>query len=187
MKLRFALVLLALCVALPPLTTLAAEAKRPSQVALKIVHYRDAVSFPIPATWNEDDEPGVQGTYYEDGPGTGTLRVSVMQWSGANEEDRNRRVKALLFPGSVETLKQGVYLKREIHDAEEKGEPLKLHRWLVVLALPENTCRLVVFTHTVTSAQEGDAAIQTELGIVDSAVRSAVYSYKPQLPLVDQP
>ncbi len=156
-------------------------------MALKTVRYRDAVSFPIPVTWKEEDEPGVQGTFYEDDPESGTLRVSVMQWVGSNEEDRNRIVKSILLPGSIETLKQGVYLKKEVEDGSEGGEPLKLHRWLVVLALPENTCRLVAFTHTVTSAQESDSAIVAELTAVDFAVKNAAYSYEPKLPLVDKP
>ena len=90
------------------------ETKRTDAVALKMVRYRDAVSFPIPVVWKEEDEPGVQGTFYEDAPDTGTLRVSVMQWLGSSEEDGNRIVKSILLPGNVETLKQGVYLKKEV-------------------------------------------------------------------------
>lgn len=156
-------------------------------VALKMVRYRDAVSFPLPVTWKEEDERGVQGTFYEDGPGTGTLRVSVLQWLGSSEEDRNRLVKSILLPGNVETLNQGVYLKKEVHDGLEGGEPLRLHRWSVVLALPENTCRLVAFTHAITVEQENDRAIVAELEMVDFAVRNAVYSYESKLPLVDKP
>lgn len=156
-------------------------------MALKMVRYREAVSFPIPMSWKEEDEPGVQGTFYEDGPDTGTLRVSVMQWLGSSEDDRNRMIKSLLLPGTVETLKQGVYLTKEVKEVPEGGEPLKLHRWLVVLALPENTCRLVAFTHTITAAQENDRAIVAELATVDFAVRNAVFSYEPKLPLVDTP
>lgn len=152
-----------------------------------MVSYRGAVSLPLPVTWKEEDEPGVQGTFYEDDADTGTLRVSVMQWLGSNEEDRNRIVKSILLPGNVETLKQGVYLKKEVNEGSEGGESLKLHRWLVVLALPENTCRLVAFTHTITAAQEDDQAIVAELATVDFAVRNAVYSYEPRLPLVDKP
>jgi hypothetical protein len=156
-------------------------------VALKMVRYRDAVSFPIPAVWKEEDEPGVQGTFYEVAPDAGTLRVSVMQWVGSSDEDRNRIVKSILLPGKVETLKQGVYLKKEVRNGSEGSESLKLHRWLVVLALPENTCRLVAFTHTITAAQENDGPRAAELATVDFAVRNAVYSYEPKLPLVDAP
>lgn len=152
-----------------------------------MVSYRDAVSFPIPVTWKMEDEPGVQGTFYEEAPDTGTLRVSVMQWPGTDEEDRNRILKTILLPGSVEALKQGIYLKKEVEDSAEEGEALKLHRWLVVLALPQNVCRLVTFTHTVTAAQEHDRAIAAELAAVDFAVRNAVYSYEPNLPLIDTP
>jgi len=156
-------------------------------VALKMVRYRDAVSFVIPVTWKEEDEPGVQGAFYEDVIGSGTLRVSVMQWVGSNEDDRNRIVKSILLPGAVDTLSQGVYLKKEVRDGSEEGEPLKLHRWLVVLALPENTCRLVAFTHAVPAVQESEAGAVAELSVIEFAVRNAVYSYEPTLPLVDMP
>jgi hypothetical protein len=56
-----------------------------------------------------------------------------------------------------------------------------------VLALPENTCRLVVFTHTVTAAQEKEPAIVDELAVVEFAVRNAVFSYETTLPLLDTP
>ena len=187
MNARVAGILVGFTISLAYLVTTHAETKRTDAVALKMVRYREAVSFPIPMAWKEEDEPGVQGTFYEDGLNTGTLRVSVMQWLGSSEEDRNRIVKSILLPGNVEALKQGVYLKKEVNDVSGGGESLKLHRWLVVLALPENTCRLVAFTHTVTAAQENDEAIVAELAIVDFAVRNAVFSYEPKLPIVDKP
>jgi hypothetical protein len=163
------------------------SSQRGSMVSLKTVNYRDAVSFTIPASWVEEDEPGVQGTFYEDSVSSGTLRLSVMQWTGKDEADRNRMVKSILLPGEVQTLAQGVYLKKEVKPGSEDGEALRLHRWLVVLALPENVCRLVVFTHTITAAQEGEDNITAELAQVDTAVRTAAYSYQPVLPLVDSP
>lgn len=176
-----------LAILLAALATSSVKAEDANTVALKMIQYREAVSFPIPVTWKAEDEPGIQGTFYEDAPGTGTLRVSVMQWVGADEADRNRIAKSILLPGSVETLQQGVYLKKEIKDASEQGESLKLHRWLVVLALPQHTCRLVVFTHTVTAAQEQDPATVQELATVEFAVRNAVYSYETTLPMLDNP
>src|SRR5690349_1405913 len=95
-----------LAIAIVHLAETPAEARRNDAVTLKMVRYRDAISFPIPVTWKEEDEPGIQGTFYEDAPDTGTLRVSVMQWLGSSEEDRNRIVESILLPGDVEALKQ---------------------------------------------------------------------------------
>ena len=160
--------------------------ERPT-MALKMVRYRDAVSFPLPVAWKVEDEPGVQGIFYNDAPGAGTLRVSALQWQGSNEEERNDIAKNILLPGEIETLAQGVYLKTEVKDGLEGGVALILHRWLVVLALPENTCRLVVYTHTVTADQEKEPSIVAELETVDFAVRNAAYSSEPHLPLLDKP
>lgn len=176
-----------LAILLAASATSSVKAEDANTVALKMIQYRDAVSFPVPVTWKAEDEIGIQGTFYEDAPGTGTLRVSVMQWVGADEADRNRIAKSILLPGSVETLAKGIYLKKEIADASEDGESLKLYRWLVVLALPQHTCRLVVFTHTVTAAQEQDPAIVQELATVEFAVRNAVYSHETVLPVLDNP
>jgi hypothetical protein len=156
-------------------------------MALKMVRYREAVTFPIPVTWAEEDEPGVQGIFYEPRDDSGTLRVSVMQWKGKDEEDRNRILKSAMLPGTVETMKQGIYLKKQVSPAEENGEALHLHRWLVALALPDNVCRIIVFTHALTEAQEGSAESAAELETVDFAVRNAVFSYEPAIPLVDTP
>jgi hypothetical protein len=176
-----------LLLALSGIVTVAQSTERTPMASHKTINYRDAVSFAVPATWVEEDEPGVQGTFYEDAEDSGTLRVSVMQWTGEDEADRNRIVKSILLPGEVETLAQGVYLKREVKPGSEDGEALKLHRWLVVLALPDNVCRLIAFTHTVTAAQEDDPSIVSELATVDAAVRGATYSYRTALPLVDSP
>jgi hypothetical protein len=158
-----------------------------SAIGLKTVRYREAVSFMIPRSWIEEDEPGLQGTFFEPGDDTGTLRVSVMQWTGTDEEDRNRILKAALLPGDIEVLKQGVYLKKEVKPGEEEGDALSLYRWIVALALPENVCRVVVFTHTVTkSSEEAPETIQ-ELEVVDFAVRNAVFSYEPRIENVDDP
>ena len=154
--------------------------------ALKMVSYRDAVTFAIPIGWTFEDEPGIQGTYYEDAPNSGTLRVSVMQWRGENEEDRNQILKSMLS-GSVEQLKQGIYLTQEIAAGHEDGEDLALHRWVVALALPDNVCRVAVFTHTVVKGTEKEPQIAQELAAVDFAVRNAVFSYKTDLPLLDTP
>jgi hypothetical protein len=156
-------------------------------LVLKMVGYRDAISFPLPISWVEEDERGVQGTFYEPGDSSGTLRVSVMQWTGTDEQDRNSILKSALLPGSIETLKKGIYLKKELKAGEEDGEALVLHRWIVALALPGHVCRIFIFTHTITEANEEDSDTIKELQIVDYAVRNAVYSYEPEIPLTDGP
>ena len=167
-----------------------AFAADPNQVRddeMAAVTYRDAVTFSIPSSWRFEDQRGVQGVFYEDLPDSGTLRVSVFQWEGKDEADRNRMLANALLPGDVDTLARGVYLRKEVKDAVESGEALRLHRWIVALALPENVCRIVVFTHTVTAAQEHEEGIVAELALVEHAVRNAQFSYSPRLPLIDEP
>ncbi|RXE98083.1 hypothetical protein D9603_17480 [Pseudoalteromonas sp. PS5] len=154
---------------------------------MKTVNYRDAVSFQIPANWKVEDELGVQGTFYEDLPNTGTLRISVFEFASNSEDERNTKIKDTLLPGTVETLAKGVYLKKATLLGEEEGEKLSLYRWLVALALPENLFRVVIFTHTIVEGQESDPKIKRELDLIDASVRNAHYSYSTKLEFVDKP
>ena len=107
-------------------------------MSMKLINYRDAVSFSIPSNWVEEDERGVQGIFYENHPQTGTLRISVFEWKSESEAERNEKLQSAILPGNIETLAQGVYLKAEVTDGFEEGEKLSLYRWLVALALPDN-------------------------------------------------
>ncbi len=155
--------------------------------ALRLWNYRDAVMFALPVKWTFEDDPGVQGLFYEDRADSGTLRVSVFQWTGDDEAHRNQILKNALGSGRIETLAQGVYMRHEIAQGEEGGEALSLYRWLVALALPSNTVRLIVYTYTLVLGQESDPLIASELSAVEWAARNAKYRYEVDLPLVDSP
>jgi len=162
------------------------SAKADEILDMKVINYRDAVEFKIPSNWNVEDEIGIQGTFYENLPDTGTLRVSVYEWQSESEQDRNTKLQSALLPGNIETLAQGIYLKEEIKEVQEGSEKLSLYRWSVALALPDNLFRLIVFTHSIVKGQEEDPKIAIELELIDNSVRTAKFSYKTDLKLVDK-
>lgn len=49
---------------------------------LKHIKYRGGIAeFQIPSHWREEYEPGGGGTFYEDSPDSGTLRLNVLSLS----------------------------------------------------------------------------------------------------------
>ena len=163
-----------------------AYSKEQINVSMKNVNYRDAVSFSIPSNWVMEDEKGVQGIFYSKQENSGTLRISVFEWSSDSEVQRNEKLKSAIFPGNIETLAQGVYLKTAVNEGSEETEKLSSYRWLVALALPNNLFRLVTFMHTIKKGQESEPQIAKELEIINTSVRNAKYSFETNLKMVDK-
>ena len=124
----------------------------------------------IPATWREEYEPDGGATFYEEGDGTGTLRLNVLSFERKSSTARDPSED---FP---EDLKPGVRLRHNRKEAEEHGAEILLYRWEVLVAVPPDRWRLVCFTHTVLGSSVESAATRKELRMVDSLVREAEYS-----------
>jgi hypothetical protein len=145
----------------------------------KTISYRGGVvTFSIPASWQEEYEPAGGGTFYEDNPDSGTLRLSVLSFSSNNEPAQIMALSA--FPeGSYELLQDGHPLRYEVKETNERGEKLHLHTWSVAVAVPPHSMRLALFHHTVLAGQEGDPLISQELAFLHKSIRSAVFSTAP--------
>lgn len=146
----------------------------------KPVVFRGGIaSFTIPETWREEYAPDGGGTFYEDKPDTGTLRLNVISL----EKNRPMTLEAAIgeiFAGSGhESLPMGFPMRRYVKEAEERGTTLHLHRWEILVPVLPNRWRLICFTHTVLAAHEKNPATQAELQLVDDIVRNADYSTVP--------
>ena len=73
---------------------------------LKTISYRGGVvTFQIPSTWIEEYEEQGGGTFYEDSPDSGTLRLNVMTFKTPQSSDQER---------AIETLQRGDWSDKEI-------------------------------------------------------------------------
>jgi hypothetical protein len=151
------------------------QAARPAPQRKTICYRGGIVSFLLPAHWREEYEPEGGGMFYDERAGSGTLRLDVVSFSSQRAEEPEAMCKSVSGP-QADTLGPGIFLKRYVAEAVEKGQPLHIHRWEVAVPVPPDSARLVIFSHTVLAGQESDPAIAAELSFVDEAVRAAAYS-----------
>jgi hypothetical protein len=143
----------------------------------KTIEYRGGVvSLEIPAHWKEEYEPKGGGTFYEDRPDSGTLRLNVLSFARRDGRSSEDTLRELIEKEPQETLGCGFPLKRYMKPGTENGETLHLYRWEVSVPVPPNEWRIVCFVHTIVAGQESDPRIKCELDLIDEIVRSARFS-----------
>ena len=144
---------------------------------MKSVVYRGGlVSFQIPANWHEEYEPEGGGTFYEDRPDSGTLRVNVITAESKSGEPLEQAIERLFPASGCELLPSGVRLRRRKVPSEERGTALVLYRWEIGVTVPPGRIRVVCFTHTVIAARDSDPATKAELALIDDSIRRAEFS-----------
>lgn len=151
-------------------------------MALKPIIYRGGiVTFGIPQAWREEYAPDGGGTFYEDKPDTGTLRLNVLSFEKKEALPLTAAAQEVFAGGTYETLSAGFPVRRCVKKTEERGTDLHLHRWEILVPVLPGRWRLVCFTHTILASQEQTSAAQEELQLVDAIVRQAEYSTEPSV------
>jgi hypothetical protein len=142
----------------------------------KTVVYRGGiVVFSIPSNWLDEYEADGGGTFYEDVPDSGTLRLNVLSFDSKDKAAAQMAID--VFPAnSYELLGNGFPLRRYMKEGMEDGERLHIHRWEVAVPVPPHSVRLAMFAHTVLASQENSPRVKAELALIDRSVRGAVFS-----------
>jgi hypothetical protein len=153
----------------------------------KTVNYRGGVvRFVIPSHWVEEYEPEGGGTFYEDRPDSGTLRLNVLEFESSKlaeemalaalEKDDGPLRDRGATPVVRSILPSGFGMRRYVWPAIEGNEKLHLHRWEVFVPVQPHTLRIVIFVHTILAGQEEYPHIAAELDLLDESIRAAEFS-----------
>jgi hypothetical protein len=153
-------------------------------VRLKTINYRGGVvTFSIPASWREEYEPEGGGTFYEDKPDSGTLRLNVLTFEGPSVGPSPSAIETLARPGDkerqVRPLRDGNAVARYIKSGGDQGQLLQIHYWEVANPVPPRHMRFVVFSYTILASQASDALIREELALLDRLICDAKFADKP--------
>jgi hypothetical protein len=149
--------------------------------SMKQIVYRGGIAqFCLPASWVEEYEPAGGGTFYEDKPGTGTLRVNVMDLKkksgdSPSTETAHDLLLEISKANSVESLPNGVALARSTRGAIENGEQLLLHTWHIGVRMTPSHFRIIVFTYTILAKQESTRDVQQEIAMLDGSISKGDY------------
>jgi hypothetical protein len=149
---------------------------------MKTIHYRGGVIvFRIPACWKEEYSDRDGGTFYDDVPDSGTLRLSVITASKRENGSFNESAEALLsrcpeVKGGAEPLPDGNAIAHHLQHTEEEGIPIILYRWLIANVIPPRHFRIAAFTYTIRRAQQQEEPVTRMLKILDREIRAASFS-----------
>ena len=150
---------------------------------LKTISYRGGlVTFRIPSYWVEEYEPDGGGTFYENGPDTGTLRLSVITLKTPPTKMGNLATNALagmsdVDPSKIRLLKSKLALAQYIKHSSENGQNITLYWWHLASAGEAGVVRVANYSYTILTKQENDKNILQELSVVQQEIENAsIYS-----------
>jgi hypothetical protein len=149
--------------------------------ALKTINYRGGIAkFRVPRSWMEEYDPAGGGTFYEDAPDSGTLRINVLGFekpAGAEGSWKSARemLGGLDASRQVEELPSGAAIGRSNSRVVEGNEELRIYTWQIGVVVTPAYFRILVFTYTILARLESDPAVQEELKLVDKWIADGVY------------
>jgi hypothetical protein len=149
---------------------------------MKTVRYRGGVvSFRIPADWEEEYEEEGGGTFYEDEPDSGTLRLNVITMQSPDPVDADT-AEALVglrveeTGGAAERLPNGNAVLRYRQRTEDEGEPVAVWFWEVAAAVPPDHARYAVFSYTVPAYRAEEAEVVAQVGMLDRELSRCTFA-----------
>ena|SRR5947208_9830359 len=147
----------------------------------KTINYRGGiVTFRIPSNWREESEPQGGGTFYDDSPDSGTLRLNIITAKAPmpiTAQSGPDILAGLVRTAEVaESLPNNCALARYEQRAEEQGHPLLITYWSIAQPLPPNHARVATFSYTMRAHQRNDPQFQAELDMLDREIRAVTFA-----------
>lgn len=139
---------------------------------MKMIEYRGGVvSFRIPSHWTEEYEENGGGTFYEDSPDSGTLRLNILTFKNSTGKLPNCGYDEMARKPTAEgaeivRLPSGDGMKKYRDQIIESGEPLDLYYWEIAHIAPPDKYYLAVFSWTILTVQSGVKKFQDEIQMI---------------------
>jgi len=147
---------------------------------LKKIKYRGGlVNFSIPAGWVEEYDPNGGGTFYEDNPDAGTLRLNVLTIESPRELTGDSAFEILAGRGEdrqIRRLPNDNAVARYMLPANDRGHDLHIHYWELASPCPPRHLRLAIFSYTLLAKNVSEPSVQAELNLLDSSIGEAEFS-----------
>jgi hypothetical protein len=149
---------------------------------MKQIDYRGGiVRFLIPESWVEEYEDAGGGTFYEDRPGCGTLRLNVITAKKpADTPDAKRALMALMdrkrpANSSLQVLGNGNVLCRYRKSATEDGHELVMHYWEIGNVVDPTNVRLAIFSFAVLASESSSGDVLRDLAMLEEQLPAAEF------------
>jgi len=139
------------------------------------------VTFSIPKDWVEEYAPEGGGTFYENAPDSGTLRLNVITAQSPNTLNSKSSSEALtsvhgVNAASIVQLPNGNAFATSLKRTSEQGQLITLYWWYVANLIPLDHVRIAAFSYTVLTSKEKAPDTRSDISFIEDAVRAARFS-----------
>jgi len=154
---------------------------------MKTIVYRGGVvTFRIPSHWYEEYSDYDGGTFYEDDPDAGTLRLRLTLLLASKPLHSSSAIEVLKVivdkqrsegvEGLTKIRPDGNAVFSYEQATSERGTPLTIFYWVVANPLPPSHARIATFSYTVLTEKRNDATTQRELETLETEIEAATFS-----------
>lgn len=145
-----------------------------------IVYRGGIITFRVPATWKEEYESEGGGTFYDDRPDSGTLRLNVLTFKapeGKPAVDGYSHFAATPLKEGERLIRtsNGDGLKLSKKSAEERGTKIDLYSWQLAHSAPPEKFYIASFTWTILTSQSTDPKFQQEMAFLIDEISRAQF------------
>jgi hypothetical protein len=158
----------------------------PHDPAMKSIVYRGGVvTFRIPSRWREEYSDFEGGTFYEDRPDSGILRLKIISLVSPKQLHPNSGMEVLQAAvdlvknggreGTTRVRKDGNALLKYEETGFERGTFLNIFYWVVANPLPARRARVATFSYTTLAKLRNDPQIWRDLEMLDAEIEAAVF------------
>ena len=149
--------------------------------AMKLINYRGGLArFYLPSNWVEEYDQDGRGTFFEDKPDSGTLRVSVMELDEPRDDlgpaDTVYDVVAeISATDSIERLPGGVAVAQTRQTVFVDGSEILWHTWHIGIPVARTHFRIIIFTRAIRAVYQFDPHICRELAMLNRSIAEGAY------------
>jgi hypothetical protein len=148
---------------------------------MKTISYRGGVvTFRIPASWKEEYSDADGGTFYEDKPDSGSLRLKLIT-AKLPSEITSDSVTSLLntlrvVQGQAMRQPNGNAFARYEEQSVDRGRRIKILYWIVANPVPPKHARIATFSYTVLQGQERHPMVMHDIQMLEKEILEARFA-----------
>lgn len=158
---------------------------------MKVIVYRGGVvTFRIPAHWREEYSDIEGGTFYENRPDSGTLRLKIITMTTPKQLQSFSAMDVLEIvvnglkkkgvEGTTKVRKDGNAVFKYLEAASEQDVRLTIVSWIVANPLPPLRVRVATFSYTILAEQQKQSQVQHDLELLEAEIEAATFFSEPE-------
>ena len=149
--------------------------------AMKLINYRGGLArFYLPANWVEEYDQDGRGTFFEDKPDSGTLRISVMELDEPRDDlgpadTVDDVIAEVSATDAIERLPGGVAVAQTRQTIFVDGSEMLHHTWHIVIPVGRTHFRIIIFTHAIRALYQFDPHLCQQLAMLNRSIAQGAY------------